>query len=145
MARIDYYYIQELFVTLLEDAFADTITYEIEPENIAAEQCPFVGIYLPSREPFEPQPIAAGTIQRYTITMELWCWEANLDKKLAFEHRDDLIGNVEIALMEVRTAKGLGQYGFRLLGGEFENARDKLGNYLAGGSIIVELEASATT
>jgi len=143
MARIDYYYLEQLIKTGLETGLGSTVTVEIEPENIAAEQCPLVGIYLTGREPFETQPIAAGTIQRYTIRIELWCWECNLDKQLAFEHRDDLIGNTEIAIMEQRAAKGIGQYGLRLLGGEFESGREGV-NYLAGGSVIVELEYDAT-
>jgi len=144
MARIDYYYGQTLLKTGLEAELGSGVTVEIEPENIEAESCPFVGIYLLSREPTADQPIAAGTIQRYTLKIELWCYQCNPDKAKAFEHRDDLMGNVEIAIMNQRQSKDLGQYGLALMGGEFESGYNETGMYMAGGSVICEIDYQAT-
>lgn len=145
MARIDYYYSQELIKTGLETELGSGVTIELEPENIEAESCPYVAIYLTKREPSPDQPIAAGTIQRYNIIFEIWCYECNPDQKKAFKNRDDLMGDTEIALMNLRKDKVFPYSGiFNINGGEFESGLTETGLYIAGGSIILEFETQAT-
>lgn len=146
MAKINYYGVQVLLKDYLNadlNAEATVVAIELEPDNVEIDRCPYVGIYLTNRDPPEDEPIATGLIQRYTIRIELWCWQANLNRQQAFEDRDNLIGDVEIAIMNIRKNKDLGVLGFRLLGGEFESYPDEQ-MYIAGGSIILEFETQAT-
>jgi len=144
MARIDYYAIEEAIATQLRAAATLVgVTVDVEQEPDFAEGSKVV-IYLIGRNaPEEMQSLSAGLRTRYEITYVAVCMAQMLDLKGAMEARDDLIGNVETAIMTDRTFGGAVKSCW-LMGGEFENARNgDDGLFNAAGEIEIVVDATS--
>jgi len=145
VARINYFVIEQAIETALRaasDLSGATITLE-EDVELAVEQVPWIGIYLASRQD-AGGPIAAGKQQRFRVRFEVWCFEHDTESLTAASRkRDDLMGKVEIALLNDPTLGSTVALA-RITGGEFESGRTEAG-FLMGGSILLDVEQTATT
>lgn len=147
MARVDYYDLELEVQRALQGATAlDGVTVEVEepwPENIEAS--PWVGIYLQRRDDAGSN-IAAGRHQRFQIRLELWCVEHSLESVGdAARLRDDLMGRVEVVLLQENAGNLRGKVEMlRIMGGAFESARGESGFWM-GGSILLDLWKAATS
>src|SRR3990167_4581511 len=132
MPRLDYYKIEEAIQTILK---ADTslvgVHVEVEDEVIfGAESCPWLGIYLMSRSASSHlQGLSAGQRTRFQLNFSLWAWEYSLEsQKDVMQRRDDLIGKVEVVLMNNRTlsVEGVDNVAHLWLdGGDMSGGRDE--------------------
>ncbi len=122
------------------------VTVEVEadpPANI--EKAPWVGIFLNSWESSSRQVIAAGTAKRILVEFELVCVGADMEEfRTAAKRRDDLMGNVQLALLSDVTFGGTVELR-EMTGGEFDNANAEGGGILASGTIRVQIEQQART
>tara|TARA_Y100000310_G_scaffold78084_1_gene74721 strand:+ start:12257 stop:12712 length:456 start_codon:yes stop_codon:yes gene_type:complete len=151
MARIDYYDIEVKIRDILDaEASLTTASITIE-EDQPLDTNPWVAIHLENRASPEGQPIAAGTRTRYRIRFSIWCWCWSLESgRAAAEARDDLIGNVEIALMKNRTLTDTVLHSW-LEGGDFITTKHEVEEgitgtaYMSGGQVVLMAEANATT
>ena len=100
---------------------------------------------LGSRREAPGQPLAAGKRTRWHVRLSVWAVGfANTFEKAAKE-RDDLVGSLELVLMNNRTVGGKVAAGW-LEGGEFISVRDQsMGNYALAETVFVgEAQAIAT-
>ncbi len=142
MARLDYYAIEQAIaaqLTAAAELSGVTVTVEQEPEFDEGSK---VIIYLINREaPEELQSLSAGKRTRFYITYVAVCVAQALDLRGAMEARDDLLGNVETALMSDRTFSGAANTSW-IGGGDFENARNgDEGLFNAAGEIEIVVDA----
>ncbi len=152
ITRIDYYAIEEAIKAVLDgDATLSSagVLVLIEEQIIFDVEARggWVVIYAERRDPSNESGISAGQRQRYAIRFSLWCWAYSLEgTKDAMERRDDLVGNVEVALLGNRSLSGavhktiLG--GGDLAGGPLPQ---DMGGFVAGAEIILTAEATART
>ena len=144
MARIDYYDIEkELQYILQGDPALNEVTVLIEemPE-MTADMAPFVSIFIDRREVPSAQPIAGGTRQRMLLKLSLWCYVVEMESvESACKKRDDLIGKVEIALMNNRTINDKVNHTI-MDGGEFDNVSLQTIGLAMGGSIVLLVDVS---
>lgn len=121
-------------------------TVEVEadpPANI--EKAPWVGVFLTSWESSGRQVLAAGTAKRILVEFELVCIAADLEEfRTAAKRRDELMGNVQLALLSDVTLGGTVELR-DMTGGDFENANADGGGILASGTIRVQIEQQART
>lgn len=151
MAKIDYHEIAEQIKIKIhdyDDLSSVTVTVE---EEIPLDSGPWVAIYLGSRRAHESQPMAAGTKTRYYVTYHIWCHQYSLTSVAeANQLRDDLVGEVEIALMSDRTLNNKVSYAF-LDGGRFQSGRltkpdgSEIPGAVASGEIILVVDVTAST
>jgi hypothetical protein len=145
MARIDYYQIEEDIATQLRaDANLTGVTVDVEQEPAFAED-KGVFIYLVGREaPAELQTMSAGKRTRFYIHIVLVCMAQALELKAAMEARDDLMSNVELALMSNRTFGNAQVQKFWIEGGNFENSRDgNDGLFNSTGEVEIVVDATS--
>ena len=146
MARVDYFAIEEAIRTQLK-ADTDTVKSHILIEPDAA-QLPAGGdaiaIYLDRRDaPQELQNLAAGLRTRFLVTFSIWCFHFALMQKAEFEKRDDLVSQVELALMTDRTLSGAVDTSW-LSGGEFFNSRTNDQDiFMLGAEVILTCQVTA--
>lgn len=122
------------------------VTVLLEQE-VVFERGNVVVIYLDRRDSEATQVIAAGTRHRYDLQFSIWCFHFALDITLSLDQRDDLVGNVEIALMKDRTLQGTVDDS-DLAGGEFLNGRtpeEGGGLFFAGAEVRLVAQAVAIT
>tara|TARA_Y100000310_G_scaffold171492_2_gene171696 strand:+ start:8951 stop:9394 length:444 start_codon:yes stop_codon:yes gene_type:complete len=145
MARIDYYAIEESIATQLrDDATLSGVTVDVEKEPEFTED-KMVIVYCISREaPDDLQSLSAGLRTRFYVTFVAVCIAAALDLKDAMEARDDLLGKVEVALMQDRTFDNAQVKTSWIGGGDFDNARDgDEGLFNAAAEIEIVVDATA--
>lgn len=142
MARIDYYAIEtNIKAALAADATLTGVMIVVEEQPNFGDG-PLILIAMDRRDAPEGQPIAAGKRTRMRMRVRLWCFGTSLHIPDAMQARDDLIGKVEIALMNARStlADQIGQYW--ITGGEFETSKGGAG-FVCGGSVDVAVETTA--
>ncbi|NJM10616.1 MAG: hypothetical protein HC889_00685 [Synechococcaceae cyanobacterium SM1_2_3] len=113
-------------------------------EEIANREL-WVGIYAQNRgAPADQQAVTIGRT-RVLVQFNLWVWAFSMELAAAFQRRDDLIGDCEVALMLDRTLNGTVN-AMWLEGGRMARADDpaNLGRFLAGGEIIAVAEVVAS-
>jgi len=146
MARLDYYAIEVAIKTILDATLLAT-TVLIE-EVVAYIEGPLVVIYLDRRRaPAELQQLSAGTSTRFELDLTLWCLALSYDGvREASQLRDNIIGQVEVAMMADRTIGGTVMSSW-IEGGEFRNSRteDDSGFISAGEVKIIASARSSTT
>lgn len=145
MARVDYFAIEEAMAKQLRDddtLFGVTILVE---EELKMGKEDSVIIYLDRREaPADLQTISAGQRTRFNLNFTVNCFTFHLDKQVAMENRDDLIGKVEVALMKDHTFGGT-VTGAAITGGDFDTASDGSAGFMSAASIEITARATATT
>lgn len=147
MARVDYFAVTQEIKTVLAAA-ADLASTNITVEHdvqLGFEQVPWVNIRILRRAaPEALQPISAGMITKFLVDWLIECWTWHPDgPDAAADMRDDLIGKVEVALMNNRTLNSTVTKSW-LLGGEFRMVTLE-NDWLLGGQVILQAEVKATT
>ena len=146
MARVDYYALETAVKTALEADAAVVATAGLVilvEEEVSMHRVPVVVITLASRAaPDELQPLRAGKGTRFLVELVLFVYFYALDVSEAARQRDDLVGKVEIALMNDRTLGGACNYLY-LTGGTFVTARDESG-FNSGAEVRVTVDVTAT-
>lgn len=149
MAKVNYWNI-----TLeVRERIADGISTLFPKAAVTAEEefsfaGQWVGVYLRSRvAPDRDQTISAGKRTRFQVTFEIWVWGYGPTFPIAAQARDDLLGAVEIALMEDRSLDDSVEGAGWIEGGEFQAGSDpKDGRkFWAGASIRFTTYVSALT
>ncbi len=147
MSRIDYYSIEkELQFILQNEPSLNEVTVLVEemPE-LAADMSPFISIFLDRREVPSGQPIAGGTRQRMLLKLSVWCYVVEIESvEAACKKRDDLVGKVEVALMNNRTINDSINH-MMIDGGEFDNVSIQSVGLAMGGSVVVLLDVTAVS
>ena len=149
MARADYHAIGQAIKDVIE---ADeglrrnfpTLKVHVQ-KALTFGKSPQVVIYLMRREaPADEQNISAGTETRFLVRFSVWCFATDLGGlDEAEEKRDDLMGYVELALMDNRQLNGTVGV-IWLDGGEFENPETGGTGFTSGGEIQVVARVTAT-
>lgn len=125
MPAVDYYGIEEAIKAQIVDNIGRQNVAVLVEEALTFQDGDVVVIYLERRDaPASLQTMSAGTRQRYEVTFSIWSWVFGIEVGPIMERRDDLIGEVETALM-ANEARNFGRDDvehWRLEGGEFENA-----------------------
>lgn len=146
MARIDYFAIEQEIATILE---ADTelagVRIDIETE-VSTYEGPTVIIFLDDRvAPDDLQSLSAGQKTRMYVTFTLICAAPNYETlRAAAQARDDLIGRVEVALMNNRTLNNRVRTSW-LDGGLFDNAKDEQGGFVSAGEVRLIVDVTSST
>ena len=147
MARIDYFGIEIAIKAVLEaDANLGGVSVLVERPmdlNFAIGNGLVIGIYMTSRNAPDEQPIAGGKRAYIIVEMKLICRSYGTDSlEAVIRRRDDLIGNVELALLGTAD-KTLGDTVrfFYLQGGEMVSGEDPDFGYLSEGEVTVMAEA----
>jgi len=148
VARVDYFAIETQIKTILDAEASLSGTSVLIEEELTFERGNIVGIFLDDREaPEELQSLSAGTRTRFLVTFSIWCWHFGVgrDRRVPMEQRDDLVGNVEIALMKERTLNGTVNMSW-LAGGEFLSGPGETKNqFMSGAQIILIVDVTAST
>lgn len=120
MAAIDYHGILlELQAILKADSSFQNLPVEVEQEPYdlsSAGRAIVLG--LSRRRQTSGQPISAGKGTRYHVYISIWCAGYSTQYAEAAKFRDELTGQLELVLMNNRTASGKLAAGY-LEGGEF--------------------------
>lgn len=145
MARVDYYNVREKIKNQLEaDSNLTTAKILIEQEIVFGDG-PTVIIYLERRDAVqEEQSLAAGTRTRFQLQFSIMCFDSSLKVESAIKKRDDLLGNVELALMK-DTTFGDSQIGSSwLTGGTFATGKGpEDSGFFSGAEITLVVQMSA--
>ena len=140
MPRVDYWSVLEETATVLRDALFETQVVVEEPLQLALEMTPRVGVYLDSRTYPASQPLAAGRVARVELRLSVWAWCGSLELKAAVKARDELIAQIEEALMLNRTLNDRVDT-LWLEGGEMPSSQLPDSNgYISGGEVAVHIE-----
>lgn len=147
MARIDYFAIEKKLGDILSsDSTLQGVKVIVE-EDVEFEDGPYVGIYLERRDATASQSLSSGTKIRYDLKLSIWCWSYSLDSVAdAINSRDDLVGKVELVLLNNRTIGDKVTTSW-LEGGEMPSARlegEEVDGYISGGEIILTAQVSAS-
>jgi len=146
MARCDYFAIEKEFAEVFRSAptlqgYGVVVEKSIEFES----ESPMIGIYLERRDASPEQYMAANTIQRYMLTLSIWCFSFGLNLDEAIQVRDDMIGKVELVLLENPTINGLVD-NIVLLGGEMlPTMKPENVGVVVGAEIRVAADVTFTT
>ena len=147
MARADYYAIEDAIRAVLAAASSLSGVTILVEEELTVQRGSVIGIYLEDRTaPAEEQPIAAGLETRFHVNFTIWCWHFGVgrDRRPVMEARDDLVGNVEIALMGNRDLNDTVDSSW-LTGGDFLSGPDPTGKqFMAGASINLTVDVKGT-
>ena len=150
MARINYGAIAKARLDNVErepNVRAADATVELNASYRDTGQRPSIVVFETRRSAVPLQDIAAGSRQRYRVTWEIWVATFSADSFAdAASHRDELIGHIEVALMNNRNLDGLlPAKNLILEGGEFRGGPGAESGYVAEGSIVCSAEVTATT
>jgi hypothetical protein len=145
MAAIDYFGIAEEMAEIIHANKPDIMVVVEEELIIGPDNHPIIAVYVDSREVPANQPIASGRKMRIIVHFAVWVWSYGLNVKEAIRERDDLIGDVELILMQNRTINDLVDM-LWIDGGKLPTAMlpDSSG-FTSGGEIIVRAEVMAET
>lgn len=150
MSRVDYYAITEEIKTILDASAHITSTPNIVVEDDVIfgtfDHTPQIMVYLTNRTPAPNQRIAAGRDTRYRLQFSIWVWCSGLGKqgvKDAINLRNDLLGQIELELMEKRTLNEMVD-GLWLQGGDMTSIRPDKTRFVSGAELIIIAEVSAT-
>ena len=146
MSRINYSAIEDaISAQLLADAtVAAGGTKVFVEEAISSVEGRQVFIYLERRDmPDNMQSLSAGKAERSLLRFSIWCYGSTLEgSRASMSRRDQLLGEVEIALMKDRTLGGTVIKSW-LNGGEFRSGMaDDF--YMCGAEIVLIADVKAT-
>lgn len=137
MPRADYWGAVKEIQHIIQSQFND-LTVRIEEDmQFAAEQTPWVCVYLDSREVPDDQPLAAGRVTRLRVRFSIWVWCFNMELAAAVKARDEWVGDIESALLANRTLNDRLD-GLWIEGGELPSAKDPdTPGFFSGGEILI--------
>ena len=147
MAAINYYEI-ELQIKAVLAAFAGLAGIRMADPEILPSFDPMSGdsvfIYLENENcPDDLQRLRAGTSTDSYLTFSIWCFAWHMDSvSLASKARNDLRGQVALALMGNRTLNGTVITSW-ISGGRFNRLEDN--GFWSGGELILTAHAQAVT
>lgn len=128
--RIDYYDIlQAVRTAIVSDAEVERhnpeLTQRVYIERPLTLEGPSIFIYRERRDaPAEEQRISQGRRVDYDFSVTVWCLEVDFDSvEKASRRCDNLLGKVELALLNDRTLGGTVAYHW-ITGGEFTSGED---------------------
>ena len=140
MAVVDYHGILTSMKTILEDdaSLGDVPVFvEEDPQFDLSGAGRALVLTLGSRREGGGQPLAAGKRTRWHVRVGVWAVGYALSFEAAAKLRDDLVGLVELVLMNNRTISGTVAAGW-LEGGEFISVRNQTeGCYALAETIFV--------
>ena len=149
MARINYGALTVAirdFIAGLAEVRAAQATIEVSRVVAKVGTTPFIGVFEQRRTKTTGQSLAAGTRVRYSVQWKIVV--AALSGKGfadAALQRDDLIGRIEVAFLNDRTAGGaFPNKGLELAGGELRSGPGD-GGFIAEGDLDLSWEVEATT
>ena len=145
MAAVDYHGILTTLKTLIEaDALTSGIPVFVEedPQFDLSGSGKAVVLTLGSRREAQGQPIAVGKRTRWTVRIGVWAVAYGITFEEASRLRDGLVGDLELVLMNNRTAGGKLASGW-IEGGEFISVRDQSQGTFALAETIFAGEALA--
>jgi len=142
VARVSYFAIEQAIKAVL-DAEDSLQNVEVLLESpLTFNEGLHVIIYLDSREaPASLQSLSAGQRTRYLVSISIWCFAFGLELLDALAARDELVSNVEIALMRDRTFGDVVTTSW-MTGGEFQTIPQNAG-FMVGAEtrVIVDVQA----
>jgi hypothetical protein len=144
VAKVDYWGVKNELRQILDDAL-DNVTVVVEADmQMAAEQTPWVGVYLEGRDIPRDQPIAAGRVSRVRVRLSIWVWCHNIESLEASEkERDRLLGEIELILMNNRTLNNKVE-ALWIEGGELPSTKDpSTPGFFSGGEIKIASDIRA--
>lgn len=144
MAKVDYFALSEAIETQIDNNVSNVVT-RVEAELLFGMDTPrAVGIYLLNRTaPQNMQRLANGTRTDFLVTFIIRCFGFDInDLRTASERRDDLIGDVENALMTDREINGNAVMSW-LDGGDFFQVEEN--GFISAGDIRLTCHVIATT
>lgn len=144
MAKVDYFALTEAVETQIDNNVSNVKTMVEREITFGMDTARAVGIYLMSRNaPADMQRLAAGTRTDFLVTFTVRCFGFDIESiRAASERRDDLIGDVENALMTDREIQGQAIKSW-LEGGDFFLAEES--GFIAAGDIRLTCHVAATT
>ena len=145
MAAVDYHGIlTELKAILEADASLDGVPVFIEedPTFDLSGAGKAIVLTLSRRRPTSGQPLAAGKRTRWEVSFSVWALGFDMSFEAAAAKRDDLVGALELVLMNNRTVSGKLGSGW-LEGGEFISVRDQTSGSYAIAETLMSGEVTA--
>ena len=145
MAAVDYHGVLTTLKTLLEaDASLSGVPVFVEedPQFDLSGAGKAIVLTLGSRRPASGQPLAAGKRTRWEGRLGVWAVGFANTFELAAKARDDLVGSLELVLMNNRTVSDKVASGW-LEGGEFISVRDQSAGNYALAETVFAFEATA--
>ena len=143
MARVDYFGIEESVSDVIR---ANEVTSDVRvliEEELTFDRGRTVIIRLVSRDaPEELQSLTAGLRTRFLISYSVSCFFFALEVSEAARGRDELLGQVELALINQRQLARSDINSIWLEGGDFDQGGADIGFY-AGGEILLIVDAEA--
>ena len=140
MSAVDYHGILTSLKTIFEaDASLDNVPVFIEedPQFDLMGAGSALVLTLGSRREAAGQPLAAGKRTRWNVRLSVWAVGYALTFEQAAKARDDLVGVLELVLMNNRTVSGKVAAGW-LEGGEFISVRNQNeGSYALAETVFV--------
>lgn len=148
MAKVDWYGFAENFQAAIQSALPNLMCTIEEALPVGPDANPSATIFILGRTvPEDRQVIAANTVTRYFVNMQIWVAAWSLDGvRRACELRDDVISDIEGVLQNSDNWESFVDAVY-LDGGELETAKDiaSAGNgYYAGGTINFRVDATHT-
>ena len=147
MAAVDFHGILTTLKTILEgdSSLAGVPVYvEEEPNFVVMGSGRALVLTLDSRRATPDQPIAKGKRTRWHIRVAIWAIGFDLQFAEAARKRDDLVGTLELVLMNNRDVSGKLAAGW-LEGGAFVPVHTAQGMYALAETVLVgEATAIAT-
>jgi len=133
-ARIDYWGIEQKIAQVLKAA-PELVGVDITVEKeLSFQRGPIVIIYLDQREvPIDQQTLSANTRARQVLTFSIWCWHFALEVADGMRKRDDLLGKLELVLMNDDTFGDTVEASW-LAGGQFMRLENAEGDGLMAGA-----------
>jgi hypothetical protein len=145
MARANFQAALDAIKTLLEANITGlTVFVEQDPVFGLSDMGKAVVVLLRNRTLSGNQGMAAGKTNRWSVFIQLWVTGFSAESyKKAAEIRDELLGEVELVLMQNRTLSGtVGQ--LQLEGGVFQNAQnDSMSAFGALAELMLKAEITA--
>jgi hypothetical protein len=145
MARANFQAALDAIKTLLEANITGlTVFVEQDPVFGLSDMGKAVVVLLRNRTLSGNQGMAAGKTNRWSVFIQLWVTGFSAESyKKAAEIRDELLGEVELVLMQNRTLSGtVGQ--LQLEGGVFQNAQnDSMSAFGASAELMLKAEITA--
>lgn len=145
MAAVDYHGILTSLKTILEaDSSLNNVPVFIEedPQFDLMGAGSALVLTLGSRREAQGQPLAAGKRTRWNVRLSVWAVGYAITFEQAAKVRDNLVGALELVLMNNRTAGGKVAAGW-LEGGEFISVRSQNEGSYALAETVFAAEALA--
>lgn len=108
MARIDYWSIENELAEIIKANTRAAYVCVEEQIQFGADNSPWVGVYVERRDALSGmQTLSMGQRTRMKLHMVVWVWCFSLEMERAIKDRDDMVGELELVLMQNREINGL--------------------------------------